>query len=109
MGRGSAAPGGRQPEDYAVVGVNIAITLIDNSTSAGKQFTLVSSTPPKPASQAASGDVIKSDDELEKLRSNLLHAYDKPKPLARRIIEAVKVRAPTNTWDQETKKKEHAA
>jgi hypothetical protein len=30
------------------------------------------------------------DDELEKLRSNLAHAYDKPKPLTRRLIQAVK-------------------
>ena len=51
----------------------------------------VGSTSPKPASEAVSGVVIKPDDELEKLRSNLLHAYDKPKPLTRRIIEAVRL------------------
>jgi len=44
-------------------------------------------------SEAVSGEVVKPDDELEKLRSNLLHAYDKQKPLTRRIIEAVKARA----------------
>jgi hypothetical protein len=49
------------------------------------------------------------DDELEKLRSNLLHAYDKRKPLTRRIIEAVKARAPRKTREHETKKKEDAA
>ena len=65
-------------------------------------------TSPKPASEAASGVVIKPDDELEKLRSNLLHAYDKPKPLTRRIIEAVKARAPRKTREHE-KKKEDAA
>jgi hypothetical protein len=65
--------------------------------------------PPKPASEAVSGVVIKPDDELEKLRSNLLHAYDKRKPLTRRIIEAVKARAPRKTRVRETKKKEDAA
>ena len=66
-------------------------------------------TRPKPASEAVSGEVIKPDDELEKLRSNLLHAYDKPKPLTRRIIEAVKASAPRKTREHETKKKEDAA
>ena len=66
-------------------------------------------TPPKPASEAVSGEVIKPVDELEKLRSNLLHAYDKRKPLTRRIIEAVKARAPRKTREHETKKKEDAA
>jgi hypothetical protein len=64
---------------------------------------------PKPASEAVSGEVIKPDDELEKLRSNLLHAYDKRKPLARRIIEAVKARAPRKTREHEPKKEEDAA
>jgi hypothetical protein len=49
------------------------------------------------------------EDELEKLRSNLVHAYDKRKPLTRRIIEAVKARAPRKTREHETKKKEDAA
>ena len=49
------------------------------------------------------------EDELEKLRSSLLHAYDKRKPLTRGIIEAVKVRAPRKTRERETKKKENAA
>ena len=66
-------------------------------------------TPPKPASEAVSGEVIRPVDELEKLRSNLLRAYDKPKPLTRRIIEAVKARAPRKTREHETKKKEDAA
>jgi len=66
-------------------------------------------TSPKPASEAVSGEVIKPENELEKLRSNLLHAYDKRKPLTRRIIEAVKSRAPTKTREHETKKKEDAA
>ena len=69
--------------------------------------------PTKPASEAASGEVSKDasvpEDELEKLRSNLLHAYDKRKPLTRRIIEAVKARAPRKTRERETKKKEDAA
>jgi hypothetical protein len=65
--------------------------------------------PLKPASEAVSGDVTKPDDELAKLRSNLLHAYDKRKPLTRRIIEAVKARAPRKTREHETKKKEDAA
>lgn len=69
-------------------------------------------TPTKPASEAASGEVSKDasmpEDELEKLRSSLLHAYDKRKPLTRRIIEAVKARAPRKTR-RETKKKEDAA
>ena len=65
-------------------------------------------TSPKPASEAVSG-VVMPDDELEKLRSNLLHAYDKRKPLTRRIIEAVKARAPRKTREHETKKKEDAA
>jgi hypothetical protein len=30
------------------------------------------------------------DDELDKLRCSLLHAYDKKKPLARRLIEAIR-------------------
>ena len=64
---------------------------------------------PKAASEAVSGEVIKPDDELEKLRTNLLHAYDKPKPLTRRIIEAVQARAPRKTREHETKKKEDAA
>jgi hypothetical protein len=67
----------------------------------------------KPASEAASGEVSKDtslpEDELEKLRSSLLRAYDKRKPLTRRIIEAVKVRAPRKTRERETKKKENAA
>jgi hypothetical protein len=70
-------------------------------------------TPAKPASEAASGEVSKDasvpEDELEKLRSNLLHAYEKRKPLTRRIIEAVKARAPRRTRERETKKKEDAA
>ena len=70
-------------------------------------------TPPKPASEAASGEVIKDvsvpEDELEKLRSNLVHAYDRRKPLTRRIIEAVKARAARKTRERETKKKEDAA
>ena len=49
------------------------------------------------------------DDELERLRSNLLHAYDIRKPLTRRIIEAVKARAPRKTEERETKKREDAA
>jgi hypothetical protein len=69
--------------------------------------------PTKPASEAASGEVIKDvsvpEDELEKLRSNLLHAYDRRKPLTRRIIEAVKARAPRKSRERETKKKEEAA
>ena len=65
-------------------------------------------TSPKPVSEAVSGVVITPDDELEKLRSNLLHAYDKPKPLSRRIIEAVKARAPRKTREHE-KNKEDAA
>ena len=65
--------------------------------------------PPKPASEAVSGEVIKPDDELEKLRANLLHAYDKPKPLTRRIIEAVKARAPRKAREYESRKKEDAA
>jgi hypothetical protein len=70
-------------------------------------------TPTKPASEAASGEVSKvasvPGDELEKLRSSLLHAYDKRTPLTRRIIEAVKARAPRKTKERETKKKEDAA
>jgi hypothetical protein len=66
-------------------------------------------TSPKPVSEAVSGVVTKPDDELEKLRSTLLHAYDKPKRLTRRIIEAVKARAPRKTREHETKKKEDAA
>jgi hypothetical protein len=70
-------------------------------------------TPSKPVSEAASGEVIKDvsvpEDELEKLRSNLVHAYDRRKPLTRRIIEAVKARAPRKTRERETKKKEDAA
>ena len=49
------------------------------------------------------------EDELEKLCSNLVHAYDRQKPLTRRIIEAVKARAPRKTRERETKKKEDAA
>jgi hypothetical protein len=66
-------------------------------------------TPPQSASEAVSGEVVRPDDELEKLRSKLLHAYDKRKPLTRRIIEAVKARAPRKTREHETKKKEDAA
>jgi hypothetical protein len=35
------------------------------------------------------------EDELEKLRSALLHSYDKRKPLARRLIEALRNRSQT--------------
>jgi hypothetical protein len=49
------------------------------------------------------------EDELEKLRSSLLHAYDKRKPLTRRSIEAVKACAPRKTRERETKRKEDAA
>jgi hypothetical protein len=67
----------------------------------------------KPASEAASGEVIKDvsvpEDELEKLRSTLVHAYDRRKPLTSRIIEAVKARAPKKTREPETKKKKDAA
>jgi hypothetical protein len=70
-------------------------------------------TPTKPASEAASGEAIKvvsvPEDELEKLRLNLLHAHDRRKPLTRRIIEAVKARAPRKSREPETKKKEEAA
>jgi hypothetical protein len=62
-------------------------------------------------SEAASGEVIKDvsvpEDELEKLRS--VHDYDRRKPLTRRIIEAVKPRAPRKTRERETKKKEDSA
>ena len=34
------------------------------------------------------------EDELEKLRLTLVHAYDKPKPLTGRIIEAMMNRIP---------------
>jgi hypothetical protein len=78
-----------------------------------KNRPLVGLTPTKPASEAASGEVIKDvsvpEDELEKLRSNLVHAYDRRKPLTRRIIEAVKARAPRKTRERETKKKGDAA
>jgi hypothetical protein len=70
-------------------------------------------TPTKPASEATSGEVSKDasvpEDELEKLRSSLLHAYDKRKPLTRRSIEAVKACAPRKTRERETKRKEDAA
>jgi hypothetical protein len=70
-------------------------------------------TPSKPASEAASGEVSKDasvpEDELEKLRSNLLHAYEKRKPLTRRIIEAVKARGPRKNRERATKKKKEAA
>ena len=49
------------------------------------------------------------EDELEKLRSNLLHAYDRRKPLTRRIIEAVKARGPRKNRERATKKKKEAA
>ena len=69
--------------------------------------------PTKPASEPASGEVIKDvsvpEDELEKLRSNLLHAYDRRKPLTRRIIEAVKARGPRKNRERATKKKKEAA
>jgi hypothetical protein len=35
------------------------------------------------------------EDELEKLRLTLFHAYEKPKPLPRRIIEAIRHRTRT--------------
>lgn len=35
------------------------------------------------------------EDELEKLRSALLHSYDKRKTLARRLIEALRNRSQT--------------
>jgi hypothetical protein len=70
-------------------------------------------TPTKPASESVSGEVVKDasvpKDELEKPRSNLVHACDIRKPLTRRIIEAVKDRVPRKTRERETKKKEDAA
>ena len=48
--------------------------------------------PLEAASKVFSKDVFVPEDKLEKLRSNLVHAYDKPKPLTRRIIEAIKNR-----------------
>jgi hypothetical protein len=63
-------------------------------------------TPTKPASESVSGEV---KDEPEKLRSNVVHACDRRKPLTRRIIEAVKDRVPRKTRERETKKKEDAA
>jgi hypothetical protein len=36
-----------------------------------------------------------SEDELEKLRSTLVHAHDKPQPLTRRLIDAMKRRSLT--------------
>jgi hypothetical protein len=45
-----------------------------------------------------------ADDELEKLRSNLVHAYDRRKPLARRLIEALK----GGVRPEDTSKNEHA-
>ena len=33
------------------------------------------------------------EDELEKLRSTLVHAHDKPLPLTRRLIDAMKRRS----------------
>jgi hypothetical protein len=69
--------------------------------------------PTKPASEAASGEVSKNaslpEDELEKLRSSLLHAYDKREPLTRRIIEAVKARAPRKAREREIEKGKDAA
>ena len=56
-------------------------------------------TQPNPALEAASKvcseDMIVPEDELEKLRLTLLHAYEKPKPLPRRIIEAIRHRTRT--------------
>jgi hypothetical protein len=73
----------------------------------------VALTPTKPASEAVSGEVVKDvsvpKDELEKLRSNLVHAYDRRKPLTRRIMEAVKDCVPRKTRERETKKKQDAA
>jgi hypothetical protein len=37
------------------------------------------------------------DDELEKLRSSLAHAYDQRKPITRRLIQAVKDRVGART------------
>ena len=37
------------------------------------------------------------EDELEKLRSTLTHAYDKRQPLTRRFIQAVKERVGART------------
>jgi hypothetical protein len=62
-------------------------------------------------SEAVSGEVFEvfkdvsvPKDELEKLRSNLVHAYDRRKPLTRRIIEAVKDCVPRKTRERETEK-----
>lgn len=40
-----------------------------------------------------SKDASVPEDELEKLRSALIHAYDKKKPFARRLIEAMRGRS----------------
>jgi len=49
------------------------------------------------------------EDELEKLRLTLLHAYDKPKPLTRRIIEAMmnRTRAPKKSTPRDSGKEVH--
>jgi hypothetical protein len=38
-------------------------------------------------------ELFVQEDELEKLRSTLVHAHDKPLPLTRRLIEAMKRRS----------------
>jgi hypothetical protein len=46
------------------------------------------------------------EDELEKLRLSLVHAYDKRKPLTRRLIEAMKrTRAPKKSIRRDSGKK----
>ena len=49
-----------------------------------------------------SKDVFVPEDELEKLRSTLVHAYDKRKPFTRRIITALKDRVSARTSEETT-------
>jgi hypothetical protein len=74
-----------------------------------KNRPLVGLSPTKPASEAACGEVIKDvsvpEDKTRKATLKPSSGHDRRKPLARRIIEAVKARAPRKTRERETKKK----
>jgi hypothetical protein len=51
--------------------------------------------------------VSENEHELEKLRSTLVHAYDKRKPFTRRMIDAIKnrARAPTKSIQRNSDEK----
>ena len=71
--------------------------IVDNVSPLGKQSSTLRVSPlqtPRPErhpSEVSEDEPVK-DEELDRLRTSLLHAYDPPRPLTQRLAKAVKDR-----------------